>query len=86
MRRWRRGAPGLEYYDALGRKGFALAAEHRLAQEHGMRGVFEQAAERFVKLRVALNRVSDTLLFPQRSSPERLMRQVSDEARWRRAS
>ena len=86
LRRWRRGAPGIEYYDALGRKGFALAAEHRLANAHGLRSVFEQAAERFVKLRVALNRVSDTLLFPDRSSPERLMRQVSDEARWRRAS
>lgn len=85
-RRWRRGGPGLEYYDELGRRGFALAAEHRLAKEHGMRTVFEHAAERFVKLRVALNRVSDTLLFPRRSSPARLMRQVADEARWRRAS
>jgi hypothetical protein len=86
MHRWRRGAPGIDYYDALGQRGFALAAEHRLAKEHGLRGVFEQAAERFVKLRVALNRVSDTLLFPRQSSPERLMRQVSDEARWKRAS
>ena len=86
MRRWRRGAPGIDYYDALGRRGFALAAEHRLAKEHGLSPLFERAAERFVMLRVALNRVSDTLFFPQRSSPERLMRQVSDEARWRRAS
>ena len=85
-RRWRRGGPGLDYYDELGRRGFALAAEHRLANEVGMRTVFEHAAERFVKLRVALNRVSDTLLFPRRSSPERLMRQVRDESRWRKAS
>jgi hypothetical protein len=46
----------------------------------------EHAAQRFVVLRVALNRVSDTLFFPNRSSPERLMRQVRDEARWRQAS
>jgi hypothetical protein len=30
--------------------------------------------------------VSDTLLFPQGSSPERLMRQVRSEAAWRWAS
>jgi hypothetical protein len=46
----------------------------------------EKVAERFVSLRVALNRISDTLIFPQRSSPERLMRQVRDESRWKRAS
>ena len=85
-RRWRRGGPGLDYYDEMGRRGFALAAEHRLANEHGLRPLMEHAAERFVVLRVALNRVSDTLFFPNRSSPERLMRQVRDEARWRQAS
>jgi hypothetical protein len=85
-RRWRRGGPSLEYYDELGRRGFALAAEHRLANEHGLRPLMEHAAQRFVVLRVALNRVSDTLFFPNRSSPERLMRQVRDEARWRQAS
>jgi len=85
MRRWHRGAPGIEYFDALGQRGFALAAEHRLAKEHGLSTVFERAAARFTTLRVALNRVSDTLLFPLRSSPERLLRQVSDEARWRSA-
>ena len=84
-RRWRRGGPSIDYYDELGRRGFALAAEHRLAHENGMDALMTHAAERFVKLRVALNRVSDTLLFPNRSSPERLMRQVRDEARWRKA-
>ncbi len=84
-RRWRRGGPGLDYYDELGRRGFALAAEHRLAHEHGLRPLMARVAERFVVLRVALNRVSDTLLFPHQSSPERLMRQVRDAARWRKA-
>lgn len=85
LRRWRRGGPSLDYYDELGRRGFALAAEHRLAHENGMESLMSRAAERFTKLRVALNRVSDTLLFPNASSPERLMRQVRDEARWRKA-
>ena len=45
--------------------------------------MFALAAERFAVMRVALNRVSDTLMFPDTSSPERLMRQVRDEARWK---
>jgi len=86
MRRWRRGGPSLDYYDEMGRRGFALAAEHRVAHEQGLEALLQRAAERFTVVRVALNRVSDTLLFPDASSPERLMRQVRDEARWRKAS
>ena len=47
--------------------------------------VFGLLAARFGLLRVALNSLSDTLLFPNVNSPERLMRQVSDEARWKLA-
>lgn len=82
-RRWRRGGPNLDYYDEMGRRGFQLAAEHRLANESGLSPLFSRAAERFPIMRVALNRVSDTLLFPNVSSPERVMRQVRDEVRWR---
>jgi len=35
-------------------------------------------------LRAALNDVSDALLFPDKYSADRLMRQVTSEARWRR--
>ena len=82
LRYWRRGGPDLEYYDALGRRGYALAAQHRLAAQYGMEVVYAAAAERFQRLRLALNRVSDQLIFPDAHSPERLMRQVQDEARW----
>lgn len=82
-RRWRRGAPPIDYYEDMGRRGFQLAAEHRLAREHGMDELFHNAAERFGALRVALNSVSDALLFPNHHSPERLMRQVRDESRWK---
>lgn len=85
-RHWRRGGPDLEYYDTLGARGFQLAADHRLAAEHGMQGVFAHASAQFQQLRVALNAVSDVLLFPNVHTPERLMRQVRDGARWRRAS
>lgn len=85
-RRWRRGGPDLEYYEEMGRRGFQLAADHRLASEHGLDALYTAAAERFAVMRVALNAVSDALLFPHHHTPERLMRQVRDEARWKRAS
>lgn len=83
-RKWRRGGPDLDYYEEMGRRGFRLAADHRLAEDHGLATLFATAAERFGLLRAALNDVSDALLFPDRYSPERLMRQVTSEARWRR--
>jgi hypothetical protein len=83
-RRWHRGGPDLDYYEEMGRRGFQLAADHRLAENHGMATLYATAAERFGLLRAALNDVSDALLFPDRYSPERLMRQVTSEARWRR--
>lgn len=82
-RRWRRGGPDLDYYETMGRRGYEAAAEHRLAQEHGVAALFGQAAERFAVLRQALNRVSDEVLFPHHHTPERLMRQVRDEGRWK---
>ena len=85
-RRWRRGGPDLDYYEEMGRRGYQLAAGHRLADDHGLSTLFTTAAERFGLLRAALNDVSDALLFPNFHSPERLMRQVTSEARWRRLS
>jgi hypothetical protein len=83
QRRWRRGGPDLDYYEEMGRRGFRLAADHRLAEEHGLTTLYATAAERFGVLRTALNAVSDRLFFPAVNSPERLMRQVRDEARWK---
>jgi hypothetical protein len=82
-RHHRRGAPDLDYFEEVGRRGYQLAADHRLASEHGLVTLYSAAAERFPLLRVALNRVSDRTLFANRYSPERLMRQVRDEARWK---
>jgi hypothetical protein len=82
-RRWRRGGPQLEYYEEMGRRGFTMAAEHPSAREQGMAELYATIAERFVTLRLALTMFSDALLFPNVHSPERLMRQVRDESRWR---
>ena len=82
-RQWRRGGPDLDYYEMMGRRGFELAAAHKLAGEYGMAQLYTAAAEHFAMLRIALNDVSDTLVFPNTSSPDRLMRQVSNETRWR---
>lgn len=81
-RRWRRGGPDLGYYEEMGRRGFSLAADHRLAAEHGLTALFAAAAARFPVLRQALNNISDALLFPDHHSPEKLMRQVRMEGKW----
>lgn len=78
-RRWRRGGPDLEYYEELGSRGYRMASSHRLAEEHGLAALLARAADRFGTLRLALNAVSDRLLFPGLQSPERLMRQVRGE-------
>jgi hypothetical protein len=85
-RRSRKGGPTLDYFETMGRRGFQLAADHRLAENHGMATLYATAAERFGLLRAALNDVSDALLFPDHHSPDRLIRQVTNEARWRRVS
>ena len=65
MRRWRRGGPDLEYYEEMGRRGFSLAADHRLAAEHGLTTLFAAAAARFppdhAHLRLARSRARDQL-------------------------
>lgn len=83
QRRWRRGGPDLGYFEEMGARGFRLAADHRMASDHGLAPLFDAAAERFPRLRLALNHVSDRLLFPHVHTPERLMRQVRDDSRWK---
>jgi hypothetical protein len=72
-----------QYFEEVGRRGYQLAADHRLATEHGLVALYTAAAERFPLLRVALNRVSDRTLFAHHFSPERLMREVADEVRFK---
>lgn len=63
-RRVRRGGPGLEYYEGMGRRGFGMASDHAWSDELGLSGVFRLAAERFGEVRIALNQLSNTVFFP----------------------
>lgn len=75
----RRGAPGLDYVEAMGASGYRLAADSPVASRHGLDHVYRTAADAFPAVRVALNRIADRYLFPGRgSSVHRLLRQVSD--------
>lgn len=80
-RQARKGGPPLPYYEALGRSGFLMASDSRQAEQFGLDQVLRVAGNRFGELRVALNRLSDRLMFPGHHSPDRLMRQVGDEFR-----
>ncbi len=75
-RRSRKGGPDLPYYDELGREGYRLAAAHRLAEHLGVATIYRTAAERFPTLRVAFNRLSDRVLFPNVATPEKILRNL----------
>jgi hypothetical protein len=81
-RHHRRGGPALAYYDEMGQRGYLMASQHRLAAQHGVQEILGTVGERFPRLRIALNRVSDRIFFPGYHSADKLLRQVRDEARW----
>ncbi len=58
----RRGAPGLSYYEGLGRSNFKVAGDHRLARQYSLDGIFNELAERFHETRQALNDLRDRLI------------------------
>ncbi len=57
----RRGAPGLRYYEEMGRANFRVARDHRLARKYELSGIFDTLSERFDSARLALNDLSDRL-------------------------
>lgn len=75
-RHLRKGGPAVDYYDALGRRGFGMASDHELAGEYGLVAVLRTAAERFPSVRGALNGVSDRVFFPTFTSPHRVLRDL----------
>jgi hypothetical protein len=80
-RQRRRGGPDFSYYETMGARGFRLAADHQLAQAWQLVGIYERAADAFDRLRVGLNRLSDSVFFRNQWGPDRLMRQVADSHR-----
>jgi hypothetical protein len=75
-RHLRKGGPDVTYYDALGRRGFALASDHSLAERYGLGETLKLAAEQFPSLRSVLNGVSDRVFFPNFQSPDRTLRDL----------
>lgn len=63
-RRLRYGGPDLGYYDALGRRGFAMASDHALADHYRLEVILQTAAEHYPTLRESLNGLSERVLFP----------------------
>lgn len=78
-RHHRRGGPDLDYYDEMGQRGYLMAAQHRLAAQHGVQDLLGSVSARFPRLRIALNRVSDRVFFPNYNSADKLMRQVRSD-------
>jgi hypothetical protein len=62
QRRSRRGAPDLEFYEKIGRTNYQLVASHSTARRCELNDVFEELADRFHDVRLALNHLSDELL------------------------
>lgn len=76
-RRRTRGAPSIDYFDRMGASGYVSAADSREADRWGLRGVLAGVGRDFVRVRQALNRVADRVLWPEGGDPiDRLLREV----------
>jgi hypothetical protein len=58
----RRGAPSLDYYEAVGQSAFRTVADHPQARRTQLETIFRQLGEEFRRVRVALNDLTGTLL------------------------
>jgi hypothetical protein len=58
----RRGAPGLHYYEEVGRVNYRVASDHRLARKYELSDIFSTLSDRFQDTRQALNDLGDRLL------------------------
>ena len=58
----RRGAPGLSFYESVGGSAYLHVAQHPLARRTELNTIFEQLGGGFHRVRVALNRLADSLL------------------------
>ena len=75
----RRGGPGLDYYEEMGRTGFRLAAGDPFARQQALDDLYRTVASAFGPMRRALNRFSDGFLLPASTAPvDRLLRQAQN--------
>jgi hypothetical protein len=62
QRRSERGAPDISFYEDLGRMNFKVVAGHSFARTAELQDIYNALAEHFHDVRLALNRLSDSLL------------------------
>jgi hypothetical protein len=62
QRRSLRGGPDIKFYEQIGRTNFEMVASHATARHCELDDVFEELADRFREVRLALNQLSDQLL------------------------
>jgi hypothetical protein len=61
-RRSLRGGPDLKFYEQVGRTNYHLLAEHVTARRCELADIFEELADRFRDVRIALNQLSEQLI------------------------
>jgi hypothetical protein len=57
-----RGAPDLAFYEQIGRTNYQIVASHATARRCDLSDVYEGLADRFHEVRLALNRLSESIL------------------------
>ena len=57
-----RGGPDVRFYEQVGRANYQLVSSHATARRCELNDVFEELADRFRDVRLALNRLSEQLL------------------------
>jgi hypothetical protein len=62
QRRSLRGGPDLKFYEQIGRTNYQMVASHATARRCELSDVYEELADRFREVRLALNQLSDQLL------------------------
>jgi hypothetical protein len=61
QRRSLRGAPDLHFYEQVGRTNYQLVSSHATARRCELSDVYEELADRFREVRLALNQLSEQL-------------------------
>jgi hypothetical protein len=62
QRRSLRGAPDMKFYEQIGRTNYQLVASHATARRCELNDVFEELADRFRDVRLALNQLAEQLI------------------------
>lgn len=60
-RRHQRGAPSVSFYEEIGRRNYLVASEDRVARQWDLAEIMAMIAERFREIRLALNRLADSI-------------------------